>query len=280
MWLITCFTFKEALRKKAVLIACILTAIFLILYGTGLHFISKDSPPGASQQIQGTILFTLGIYLSSFLVAALSILAAVGSVAGEIENGTLPTLAVRPLSRTCILLGKFTGMAAMLVIYTIILFLALTGLVYWKVGLTVPGLGTALLIFILEPLVLLAVTLFGSVWLTSLGNGILVFTLYTLSVVGGMMEQVGAMIDNSASIYIGVISSLILPADAVYRRLVDTVINQIKTGISGLEFINPGTFLGPFGSVSTPSNWMLVYTIVYIAGLLYTAVYIFNRRDI
>ncbi|WP_258361073.1 hypothetical protein [Moorella sulfitireducens (nom. illeg.)] len=38
--------------------------------------------------------------------------------------------------------------------------------------------------------------------------------------------------------------------------------------------------LGPFGCHSTPSNWMLLYTLVYIVVLLALAVYSFNRRDI
>lgn len=38
--------------------------------------------------------------------------------------------------------------------------------------------------------------------------------------------------------------------------------------------------LGPFGVHSTPSDWMLVYTGVYVLGLLAAAVSAFDRRDI
>ena len=38
MWLMAVFTFKEALRKRVVLVAGLLTLAFLTLYGAGLHF--------------------------------------------------------------------------------------------------------------------------------------------------------------------------------------------------------------------------------------------------
>ncbi|AOQ23629.1 hypothetical protein MTAT_12110 [Moorella thermoacetica] len=291
MWLMALFTFREAWRKKVAFIAGALTLAFLILYGTGLHFITRDmvntANPAATADsyyamMQAVTLFVLGIYLASFLAAGLAVLAAVGSVAGEIENGTLYTLAVRPLSRRDLLLGKFLGLAAMLVLYAAIFFLALAGLVYWQTGLVIPGLGPALGLFILEPLVLLAVTMLGTTRLSTLGNGVLAFALYALAVVGGMMEQIGALIENTATVYTGVITSLILPADAVYRRLVATVVDRLPAG-NGQDIprlINPQSMLGPFGSQSTPSDWMLLYTLVYIVILLAAAVYVFNRRDV
>ncbi|WP_054937402.1 ABC transporter permease [Moorella stamsii] len=291
MWLMATFTFREAWRKKVVLVAGVLTLAFLVLYGTGLHFIARDmvntANPAATAtsyfaMMQSILLFVMGLYLASFLVAGLAILAAVGSVAGEIENGTLYTLAVRPLSRSDLLLGKFLGQAAMLVIYAALFFLALAGLVYWQTGLVIPGLVPALGLFILEPLVLLAVTMLGTTRLTTLGNGVLAFALYAIAVVGGMMEQIGALMESTAAVYTGVVTSLILPADAIYRRLVAAVVDRMPVG-NGQDvpyFINPQSMLGPFGSQSTPSDWMLVYTLVYIVILLSVAVCIFNRRDV
>lgn len=291
MWLMILFSFQEAWRKKVALIAGVLTLAFLILYGTGLHFIARDAVntanPAATAtsyyaMMQSVLLFVMGIYLASFLVACLAILAAVGSIAAEIDNGTLYTLMVRPLSRRDLLLGKFLGQAAMLVIYAAFFFLALIGLVYWQTGLVIPGLAPALGLFILEPLVLLAVTMLGSVILTTVSNGVLAFALYAMAMVGGMIEQIGAMMENTAAIYTGVVTSLLLPADAVYRRLVATLADRLPVGnVQDIpHFLNPQTALGPFGSQSTPSDWMLLYTIVYIVILLTAAVYTFKHRDI
>jgi ABC-type transport system involved in multi-copper enzyme maturation permease subunit len=293
MWLIALFTFREAWRKKVALIAGVLTLAFLILYGAGLHFITADSMvntanPAADAEsyhamMQAITLFAPGVYLASFLVAGLAILAAVGSIAGEIENGTIYILATRPLTRRDLLLGKFLGLAAMLVLYAAFIFLVLAGLVRWQTGFHVPGLLQALGLFILEPIVLLAVAMLGPTRLSTLGTGVLAFALYVIAVIGGMMEQIGVLMENTtATIYTGVVASLILPADAIYRRLVATVIDLMPAG-DGLDiprFINPQMILGPFGSQSTPSDIMLLYTGVYIVVLLALAVYSFQRRDL
>jgi len=287
MWLMALFAFREAWRKKVVLLAGLLTVAFLLLYGTGLHFILDDvyiTDPAAADfydMIEVVTFYSLGIYLAGFLVAGLAILAAVGSIAGEIENGTLYPLAARPLSRRSLFLGKYFGLAAMLVTYTTLFFLAVAGLIYWRTGLILPGLAPALALFILKPLVLLSITMLGTTRLTTMGNGVLAFGLYALAIAGGMMEQIGAMMGSTAAIYTGVVTNLILPADSVYRRLVAIVVDRMLMG-NGQEnpFFNPQMFLGPFGSYYTPSNWMLVYTFVYIGFMLVVAVRTFERRDI
>jgi len=288
MWLMAVFTFKEALRKRVVLVAGLLTLAFLTLYGAGLHFMvggdARITDPAAAEifeLMEALTVFSMGIYLASFLVAGLAILAAVGSIAGEIENGTLYPLAARPLTRRDLLLGKYFGLAAMLVTYAALFFLALVGLVYWQTGLLLPGLWVALPLFALKPLVLLSVTMLGTTKLPTLGNGVLAFGLYTLSVLGGMIEQIGVMLGSTAAVYIGVVTSLILPADAVYRRVVATVVDSLAQGTSpDMVFFNPAHVLGPFGSHSTPSDWMLLYTAGYIVVMLMAAVRVFNRRDV
>jgi ABC-type transport system involved in multi-copper enzyme maturation permease subunit len=288
MWLMALFTFREAWRKKVVLLVGLLTLAFLILYGSGLHFtvgdITHSTDPATAdffEMMEVITLFSMGIYLAGFLVSGLAILAAVGSIAGEIENGTLYPLAARPLTRRDLLLGKYFGLAAMLVTYAALLFLALAGLIYWQTGLVLPGLAPALALFILKPIVLLSITMLGTTRLPTLSNGVLAFGLYALAVAGGMMEQIGVLMGSTAAVYSGVITSFILPADAVYRRVVATVIARLPIG-SGRDdpFFNPQMILGPFGSQSTPSDWMLVYTFIYIVFMLIAAVNTFKRRDI
>lgn len=287
MWLMALLTFRESWRKGTVLLAGALTLAFLILYGTGLHFATGTGLSATDPQadvwalIEAISLLVIGVYLASLLVNGVAVLAAVGSIAGEIENGTLHPLAVRPLSRRDLLLGKCLGLAAKLAIYAALFFLALTGLVRWQTGLIIPGLGVALGLFVLQPLVILSVTMLGTTRLTSQANGVFAFGLYVLAVVGGMMEQIGALLDRPATVYMGVVTSLILPTDAIYRRLVATLVDGIMAGHGEqAALFNPQLSLSFFGSQSTPSNWMLLYTLVYLVTMLAVAVHTFQRRDI
>jgi hypothetical protein len=51
------------------------------------------------------------------------------------------------------------------------------------------------------------------------------FPWWIIGIVGGMMEQIGALIEYKALVNIGVISSLIMPTDAIYRKMIFAVLS-------------------------------------------------------
>jgi hypothetical protein len=73
-------------------------------------------------------------------------------------------------------------------------------------------------------------------------------------------------------INIGVVSSLLIPCDAIYRMAVTRT-----GGMLGSSFI---VNFGPFGGASTPSIWMLVYALIYIAVMILLAMYFFEKKDL
>jgi len=98
--------------------------------------------------------------------------------------------------------------------------------------------------------------------------------LYAVAVVGGMVEQIGWFVHSETMQRIGIVASLVMPVDAVYRKLVRILLAAADS--SGAVF----TQMGPFGVQSEPSVWMLVYTLLYIAGAVALAVHAFNQKDI
>src|SRR5947207_2660787 len=59
----------------------------------------------------------LGLYTVNFLTGVMTIFAAVGAIAREIEEGTLHAIVPKPLARWEIIAGKYLGFLAMIVIY-------------------------------------------------------------------------------------------------------------------------------------------------------------------
>lgn len=279
MLTIAALAFHEVLRKKVLVFAIILTAAFLALYGVALHYVGLDlnrfNRTPLAAQMATTQLFSAGLYLGSFIVSFLAIFSAVGTISAEIENGIIQAIVTKPIRRRDIVLGKFLGYAAMMAVYAALFYLGLTGLVRWQLGTPLAqGFLPAMLLFMLQPLILLSVTILGTTALTTLGNGILVIMLYALSIIGGMIEQVGVILKNDVLTNSGIVSSLVMPADALYRRIVSMLIPATGNPLAAVQQ------MGPFGSMSPPSNAMLVYTFLYIAVALLWAVRVFNRRDI
>ncbi|MBE0448234.1 MAG: ABC transporter permease [Actinobacteria bacterium] len=294
MLTIASLTFKEALRKKILLAAVVLTLLFLVLYGTGLHFMANDleemrehqsnSRGGGFSAVETELMIEqskrmfllLGIYFSSSIVSLLAIFSSVGSVSAEIENGMLHAIMAKPIRRRDIILGKFIGYALMLSFYAAILFISILALNHYIAGAKVPREPGAVALFILQPLVLLAFTIAGSTRFSTLANGITAFMLYTIGVIGGMIEWVGVTMKNSVLSNTGIVTSLLMPVDSIYRMIVG-LISDSSGNLMSLMGVDP---LGPFGTASRPSIAMLIYTFIYLVAFIAIAVRSFSRRDI
>ena len=273
-------TFREVLSKKVFYIVLALTALFLVVYGIALHFtvadIKKWGDPVGSK-LSGAIIYSqllsLGFYFSTFIVALMTVFSAVGSVSGEIETGTIQAVITRPIQRWEYIIGKLAGSALMMSAYAAALYLTVIGITKYITGYQPSNILPGLVLFLMVPLLLLALSLCGSCLMSTLANGITVFMLYIIGMVGGMVEQIGIGINNGALVNIGILSSLVMPSDAVYRKMVFGLLMGPDNPINTFTF-------NPFSSSSPPSDIMTIYTMAYIVAVIQTAVLIFNRRDI
>ena len=274
---IAAITFQEVLRKKVLLLTLFLAAAFFALYGTGVYHANKDLHY-ASPMLKNVILpqlYFIGLYFGNFIIAFLAIFSSVGAISAEVENGTMHAILSRPIHRREIVLGKFSGFASMLVIGSVVFFVTITWLVSYITGfqLSAQDLLAALALFSFQPLILLALATLGTTFLPTLSNGVALFSVYSVGVVGGIIEQIGTMTRSVTLTNIGIASSLVIPTDAMYRKLTNIVAKASNSPLSVMQ-------LGPFGSQSEPSFWMTVYSVVYLLVVLYAAVVVFNRRDV
>jgi len=270
-------TIREALRKKLLAAALLLAIVFLALFGTGLYFAGREialtegTPRFVRSAAHGQ-LTSFGFYLASFIMAFLAIFSAIGTISAEVENGLLHAIIPRPIRRIEIVLGKFIGHSVVIAGFGLLIFSAIAILVKMTLGFYLNNIPQALLLFILQAILLLAVSMLGTTFLPTLGNGVAVFLLYAVALIGGFVEQIGAMFTSRVAVNLGIVISLIMPSDAIYRKVVSLV---LPAAINLLP-----QAMGPFASISTPSPWMIVYSIGHVIFVLASAIYIFNRRDI
>jgi len=268
------------LNKKNFYIVLFLTVIFLVVFGLALHFSVREmvrlgGNPLAN--IRNIVVFpqllSLALYFSGFMVALMSVFSTVGSVSGEIESGTIQAVIAKPLKRTDFILGKFLGYAMMMSIYSAFLFLGVIGIMKLLTGYNPSNIVQGMALFVLIPFLLTALSLCGSSFLSTMANGITVFMLYVIGTVGGMVEQIGAIIENSALVNTGILSSLLIPTDALYRKMIFGLLTGPDNPINTLT-------VNPFATTSPPSGVMIIYAILYLILAVLAAVKIFSRRDI
>ncbi len=276
-------SFKEAIRKKIIVIIACLTILYLVLFCIVINYAMvemKKSNTGTMAimaNVSGFISI-LGFYFSSMIVAFVTIMASVGTVASDIESGIIHAVITKPVKRMEYVLGKYLGIAVMAIGYSSFLYVFLVIINFiWDI----PPLNSigpvdfwkGLVLFCFEPLVLLSLCLFGSVCWKTMNNGIIVIGIYILGMIGGMMEQIGFVARLETLVNWGIAMSFFSPFESIYRKMMSVIYssaNFIGTDLAGPFFI----------SRNIPSVWMTIYTFVFGIALVLLAVRKFNRKDI
>lgn len=268
-------TLREAVRRKVLWGLLILSAIFLLLYTLGLVFINSElatSGPvpdriGGVRTVYNFLMMS-GLYAANFLIVMLAVLISVDTVAGEIGSGTVQSIAVKPLARRDILIGKWLGFVILLAMSTLLLVGGVMLMTLLITGYFPPNGLSGLASMFLEALVLLSASLLGGTRLSTLANGVFGFGLFGLAFIGGWIEQIGGYISSSTAQSIGHLASLLMPSEALWRR----ALGEMSEGMNPFKFMFAGT--------QTPDAGIWLYALAYAGVLLMVAMGAFQRRDL
>jgi len=279
------YSFKEMLAKKTFFITIILTLGFLFLYGYGVKEFYKSilhiSHPMKDIFIysQSSFIMTAGYYFANMLTAFLVIFAASGIISWDIENQTIYTIISKPIKRYEYVLGRFIGIGTMVFIYSILVFFAI--LIINKIFGSPLAFGWDVLLkssflFGLEAILLLTVATFASSIFSTINTGIILTMLFGFALIGGFLEQIGNILilsgqNGQTLVLTGIISSLIMPTDTIYRKM-----SQLMFTTGSVSLID----LNPFSTISAPSIWMMIYWALYGSVMLFMALRNFSKRDI
>jgi ABC-type transport system involved in multi-copper enzyme maturation permease subunit len=276
MLVIARLTFREAGRRKILLAALVLGLIYLAIYAVGFYYVDQETTrsqfgPGLLELNQiRNFLFMAGLYVVNFLTAMMAVLTSVDTLSGEIASGTIHTLVSKPVQRWEIVFGKWLGFAGMLTLYLLLMAGGTIGLVYIISGYLAPNVLRGLGLLWVNAMLLLGVSLAGGAILSTLANGVLVFGLFGIAFIGGWIEQIGSFIQNQTAVNVGIISSLIIPSEALWKRAAFEMQSPL---VAALGF-------SPFTAASMPSLLMVLYGMVYAVLALLLAISLFNRRDL
>jgi len=279
--IISRLTFREAIRRRIMLAGLVLGLAFVVLYSIGTHFIfgqiAKDTAVNMPSQMAADIMIAestntfmmMGLYAATFLSIAMAALLGADTLAGEINSGTIQTIATIPIRRADIVLGKWLGFAELLGLYVLLLCGGIVLSTFIQSGHLPQNLLIGLGLIYTEAILIMTITLMLSAAFPALATGGIVFGLYGLAFIGGWVEQFGAVFQNDTAIKIGITTSLIIPSESLWRRAAF----EMQTALTG-------TFGSPFTTTSVPSPLMLGYTFLYMMVVLVIAVRIFQARDL
>ncbi len=276
------FTVQEAISRRLVLAGALISLAFVVLFALGFTFLyglaaqNARGDPTASVTLvmAGTLLTVLGLYAVYFLSSFLALFLSVGAISGEIDAGTLHAILARPLRRAEFVLGRWLAYAGLLAVYVAVMATLLLLVARLVAGYEAPDAPRAIALMVLGSVRLLTVSLFGSTLLSTLANGVVVFSLFGLAWLAGIIEVVGSALNNAATVNLGIAISLLVPSDAVWRGA-----SYYLQAPAFLAAIGSRVAL-PFAASAPPTPALVIWALAYPLVFLAAAILAFRRRDL
>ena len=276
------YGFREAVRRKVFAVVVVLTLVFLALFYLANHFVFRDiatiTPPRDvhvdTRTFAGAFLIGLAMFATLFLGIVLAVFLTLGVVSGDTERGLLQPLVARPVGRSTLLLARFLGAGVVCVAYVLGVYfasLSITGLTghWWPHRIAWPGIELAAAV-----LVVIALSLLGSVVLSATANGIAVFMLFGAGLVGGLLGTIGHALGSHTIKHAAAITSWVLPFEALYQDGL-RMITENASGLTGFLLQ-----LGPFGGAYVHGWPIRFWAAGYLVLVLAAGLLAFSRRNL
>jgi Cu-processing system permease protein len=272
---------RESLRRRVFAVVVVLTIAFGGLYTWGASELFKDVNGFGNNEfgldartLAGATLLGLAMFGTLFLGAVLAVFLTLSAVRGDAETGLLQPLIVRPLGRRQYLAGRFLAAAAVAFTYVGVVYagaVVITGITgdWWPQSPVGAGLRLALGVVVVA-----ALSLLGSIFLTATANGIGVLMIFGAGLLAGLLGSIGDALNSNTLQTIANTASWALPFEALYRDALRLLVQDIP-GVTGAI-----VQLGPLGGSHDAGALLLPWIVVYVGLVGLLGSFVFGRRDL
>ena len=272
------YALRESVRRKVFAVVVLLTIGFLALYALGVNEafqeVGQFEQTDEDRELTGATLLGLAMFATFFLGTVLAVFLTLSVVGGDAERGLLQPLVVRPVGRSVLLLARLLTAAVVCGAYVGAVYLGatlITGAIgnWWPSRPVVAGVRLASAVVVLA-----ALSILGSVFLSATANGIAVFMLFGGGLLAGLLGQIGEALDSQTLQSIADTTSWALPFEALYQAALADITAE-TSGVAGVI-----VRLGPFGGAEAAGVGLALWSVAYLALVAGLAVLAFGRRDL
>jgi ABC-2 type transport system permease protein len=272
---------RESLRRRVFAVVVCLTLAFGALYAWGTDELFQDINDFGPNQfgldprvLAGATILGLAMFGTLFLGVVLAVFLTLGAVRGDAERGLLQPLIVRPLGRRHYLAGRFLAAATVAAAYVLLVYagaVVVTGVIgdWWPTSPVGAGLRLAGAVVVVAALALL-----GSIFLSSNANGIAVLMVFGAGLLAGLLGSIGDALQSHTLQVIANTSSWLLPFEALYRDALRVLVAEVP-GVTGAI-----VQLGPLGGSHDAGPLLVPYTVAYLGAVAVAAAFAFGRSDL
>lgn len=278
-------TIWEASRRKLLIAVLVLTLLVIGVTAWVFHELRYANGPGGGPELSEVEVLTLAsqvlifvVFLFAAVLALMSVLVSAPSISADVESNLVLALLARPVRRSELVLGKWLGLAVLVILYAVGAGVLELIVVDVTTGYLPPS-PVGLIAYVAAlGLVLQTLALLLSTRLAGMTAAIIPLIGYFIAWVGGILGGIGTAIDNQGLIVTGVVSRLLLPTDGLWRGAVYAM--EPATVIAGLRGAGRLGAGNPFSATDPPPPAFLAWTVVWFAVMIGLTLWSFRRREL
>jgi ABC-type transport system involved in multi-copper enzyme maturation permease subunit len=275
---IALLTLREAVRRRLIAACAVITIGLVALSAWGFdrlsHTASITSGEVNTAIPQALILF---MFMFSFVVALSASAMASPAISAEAESGVLLSILARPVRRSDVLIGKWLGLATVILAYAAVVSGLEVGVVDWVSGFVPPNPVVVAFYLFAEGAILLTLTMLLSTRLSAMATGVVAIALFGAAWLAGVVGSLGDAFKISSLTTIGDVARYILPTDGLWRGAIYYLEPQ---SFVAERLTNSPDSGNPFFAQGPPTWTYLIWVAVWFFAVLAAGIFSFERREL
>jgi len=266
-----------------VLLALTLFSVFVTTWGVErLVSLGREGPDPANEleiQVAVSQVLILVAFMFSFVLAMTAAFLGAPSIASDLESGIAHAMLARPIRRADLVVGRWIGLAAIVIAYASLSGLLEVVAVRLVSGYSPPQPWLAVVFLSGQAVVLLTFAMLLSTRLPAIASGAVCVVLFGLGWMAGVFAGIGRFFDAGPLVTAAEASRWLLPSDGLWRGTIYALEPSVViAGIVGVG--GPRAEANPFFAPTPPPTEFLIWSVVWIAAILALASWSLSRRDL
>lgn len=273
-------TIGEAARRRVLWVLVGLAAVAIALTAWGVSSLVNTARDDGVSDLEIKFVVSQILIFIAFMFGFVLVMTAASfgspAIASDLETGIAQAMLARPLPRSSYLLGRWLGLAIVLVAYSSAMGLLAIGVVGLVSGYLPPDPILPVVYLAGQALLLLSLTILLSTRLPAIAGGAIAVVAYGLAWMAGVIGKIGLALGATSLTAVADVSRYLLPTDALWQGVVfglepSFVINAVED-----EFARSS----PFFADSPPPIGLVIWSVIWVVLVLALAVSQLRRREL
>lgn len=278
---IAVLTIGEAARRRVlwVLVALAFLAVALTTWGADrlVALLRDEGQPELQVKLVMSQVLIFIAFQFTFVLAMTAAFLGSPAISADLESGVAQALLARPLRRSAYLMGRWLGLAVVVVAYAAGSALLALAAVGWVSDYTPPSLLMPVGYLAFQAIVLMTFAILLSTWLSPIAGGAVCVVAYGLAWMSGVLGDIGAALGAAGVSAIGGVGRILLPTDGLWRGVIYGLEPGIVVGALGDQ---PVARANPFFAAEPPHPLFVAWAVAWVAIVLLLAIGQLRRREL